>query len=164
MGRLSFWRTVAVLAAAGTLSLGPVSSAMAQPIPSGIEVHCATEVTPIDEQQTIPADPVCFGSEEEVEGYLKSIRHHDPTARSANASTILGTVYQHTNRNGSSLTLWGANGGAGSVFGFSSLESGWNNSISSASGQNGCWVTLYSASSYGGSRLNCTPYCASIRS
>jgi len=163
MGTLSMKGTIAVLFVMGALSIGPVPIAIAQPMPSGAEVHCAAEVTPLEEP-TPPDDPVCFGTEGEVAAYLESIQPQGWAARGANASTIVGTVYQDTNRTGSSLTLWGANGCAGSVFGFSSLESGWTNSISSATGQNGCWVTLYTAVSYGGSRLNCTPYCASLGS
>lgn len=163
MGTLSMKGTIAVLFAMGALSIGPVPTAIAQPMPSSAEVHCAAEVTPLGEPAA-SAEHVCFGSEADVEEYLKGIQQNNPAARSANASTIVGTVYQDTNRTGSSLTFWGTNGCAGAVFGFSSLESGWNNSISSASGQNGCWATLYTAVSYGGARLNCTPYCASVGS
>jgi hypothetical protein len=164
MGKLSKQATIAVLVAAGMLSFGPVSSALAQPTAPAVEVHCAAEVTPLDEP-TGQSDPLCFETEAEAKEYVESIQQpQNAAARGANASTILGTVYQDTNRNGSSLTLWGANGCAGSVFGFSSLESGWTNTISSASGQNGCWLTLYTAASYGGSRLNCTPYCGSLGS
>lgn len=164
MGKLSKQVTIAVLVAAGMLSFGPVSSALAQPTAPAVAVHCAAEVTPLDEP-TVQSDPVCFRTEAEAMEYVESIQQPQNTAaRGANASTILGTVYQDTNRNGSSLTLWGVNGCAGSVFGFSSLESGWTDTISSATGQNGCWLTLYTAGSYGGSRLNCTPYCASVGS
>lgn len=164
MGELGKQATIAVLVAAGMLSFGPVSSALAQPTAPAVEVHCAAEAIPLDES-TIQSDPVCFETEAEAIEHVDSMQQPlNTAARGARASTILGTVYQDTNRNGSSLTLWGANGCAGSVFGFSSLESGWTNTISSASGQNGCWLTLYTAVSYGGSRLNCTPYCASIGS
>ena len=163
MGKVSRRGTLAVLVVAGVLAFGQVSSAMAQSTPGAVEVHCAAQVTPLNEP-TLPTDPVCFGTEVEVDAYIASIQPQGLAARRANASTIVGTVYQGANRTGSSLTLWGANGCAGSVFGFSSLESGWTNTISSASGQNGCWVTLYTAVSYGGSRLNCTPYCASLGS
>lgn len=163
MGKVSRRGTLAVLVVAGVLAFGQVSSAMAQSAPGAVEVHCAAQVTPLNEP-TLPTDPVCFGTEVEVDAYIASIQPQGLAARRANASTIVGTVYQGANRTGSSLTLWGANGCAGSVFGFTSLESGWTNTISSASGQNGCWVTLYTAVSYGGSRLNCTPYCASLGS
>ncbi|TFD44738.1 hypothetical protein E3T55_20085 [Cryobacterium frigoriphilum] len=164
MGKLGKQTTIAVIVAASVLSFGPVSSALAQPTVPAIDVHCAAEATPLNEP-TMQSEPVCFGTEAEAEAYIESIQQpQNPAARSASASTILGTVYQDTNRSGSSLTLWGSNGCAGSVFGFSSLESGWTNTISSASGENGCWLTLYTAVSYGGSRLNCTPYCASIGS
>jgi hypothetical protein len=74
----------------------------------------------------------------------------------------LGTAYKDANGGGSSFTFWGSSGCNGVVFGFASLPSGWDNSISSAGGSNGCWVTLYSATNYGGSRLNCTPWCGSV--
>jgi len=159
--------TITILLVASMLSFGHVSSAVAQPSSGKAEqsakseTHCAAEAAPINDPAS-QGNPVCFGTELEAEQYIQGLDPQNSSMRAAAASTILGTVYQDTNRNGSSLTLWGTNGCAGSVFGFSSLESGWNKSISSATGQNGCWVTLYTAVNYGGATLNCTPYCASI--
>lgn len=125
--------------------------------------HCAVEVYPIESSETA-ADLVCFGTEEEVAAYLSDIGVGDTAARGVAASTVLGTVYKDYNEGGESLTFWGSSGCAGVTFGFPSVASGWDNSISSARASYGCWVTLYTATSYGGSRLNCTPYCASIGS
>ena len=59
MGKVSRRGTIAVLVMAGVLSFGQVSSAMAQSTSDAVEVHCAAEVTPLDEP-TLPTDPVCF--------------------------------------------------------------------------------------------------------
>jgi hypothetical protein len=124
-------------------------------------VHCAVEVRPIDSGDR-PADPVCFGTEEEVGVYLSGVGVGSTDARGVAVSTIVGTVYKDADGGGESLTFWGSSGCSGVTFGFPSLASGWDNSISSARAANGCWVTLYTATNYGGSRLNCTPYCASV--
>lgn len=145
----------------------PVAGAQAQSFtgPQSAE-HCAVQVSPItnDQDHQGAAEPVCFATEAEVTEYLDSLGIGDGAARGAAASVIVGTVYKDYNAGGASLTFWGTSGCAGVTFGFSSLASGWDNSISSVRGSNGCWVTLYTATSYGGSRLNCTPYCASIGS
>lgn len=125
--------------------------------------HCAVEVYPALEQRG-SAEPVCFGTEEEVVDYLTGLGVNDHAARGVAASIVVGTVYKDYSGAGGSLTFWGTSGCTGVTFGFPTLASGWDNSISSARGSNGCWLTLYTTTNYGGSRLNCTPYCASIGS
>lgn len=142
-------------------AVGPVSATEATTTDKG--GHCAVKVNPIESTER-PADPVCFNTEQEVTAYLDGIGVGSTDARGAAANTIIGTVHKDANQGGESLTFWGSSGCAGVTFGFSSLASGWDNSISSAQASNGCWVTLYTDTSYGGSRLNCTPYCASIGS
>ena len=129
------------------------------------ESHCVVEVAPVSDRQA-PEAPVCFETPDEVDAYLESIGVSDSSqaARGVAASTVVGTVYKDASRGGASLTFWGSSGCSGVTFGFPSLASGWDNSISSAEGKNGCWVTLYTATNYGGARLNCTPYCASVGS
>lgn len=129
-------------------------------------VHCAVEVQPTEGQPSAEGattQPVCFDTRAEVDDYLHDALSADNgRMTAAAASTILGRVYTDANGGGSSLAFWGSSGCYGVTFGFASLPSGWNNTISSAGGSNGCWVTLYTETSYGGSRLNCTPWCGSI--
>lgn len=122
--------------------------------------HCAVRVDAVAEAQAMP-EPTCFESTDELDDYLTEIGV-GVAGRGTTASIIIGTVYKNSGGTGDSLTFWGSSGCAGTTFGFASLAAGWDNSISSARGQNGCWVTLYTATSYGGQNLNCTPYCASI--
>lgn len=124
------------------------------------QTHCAVQVQPIGVTD-IADSAVCFDTRIEVEQYLGGTLASE-AARGALAETILGTAYKNTDGGGSSFTFWGSSGCAGVVFGFSSLPSEWDNTIGSAGGSNGCWVTLYSLTSYGGSRLNCTPWCSSV--
>lgn len=149
---------VAIVAASMLVSVSPASASTDEE--SG---HCTVEVYPIESGET-EADLVCFSTEEEVAEYLSGIGVGNTNARGVAASTIIGTVYKDYNQGGQSLTFWGSSSCAGVTFGFPSLASGWNNSISSVRASNGCWVTLYTTTSYGGSRLNCTPYCASVGS
>lgn len=148
----------------GALAFSPAQPAAALAAVSDIvpvPEHCAVEAYAVGDRRT-PDEPVCFGSESEVSQYLDGLTGAATEARAAAATTVIGTVYKDINSGGASLTFWGTSGCAGVTFGFPSLASGWNNSISSARGSNGCWLTLYTATNYGGSRLNCTPYCASI--
>jgi hypothetical protein len=155
-------------AAIGALSVvvvatfAPVSAVNAYPT-DDVMAHCAVEIHPIDAAEST-ADPVCFDTEDEVIAYVHILGERDSGSRAVSASTIVGTVYSDANSGGQSLTFWGTSGCSGVTFGFPSLPSGWDNSISSARASNGCWVTLYTSTGYGGSRLNCTPYCASIGS
>lgn len=121
------------------------------------ETHCAVQVTPIGETSA-PAKPVCFDSAEEVDAYLNSASF----AAGTYASVALGTVYVNSNYGGSSLTYWGSSGCNGVTFGYPTIDSGWSSSISSVRGFNNCWVTLYASTSYGGTKLTCTPDCSGI--
>ncbi|KQZ09120.1 hypothetical protein ASD23_12535 [Agromyces sp. Root1464] len=124
--------------------------------------HCAVEVRAVGERAA-PSAPVCFSEPEGVERYLDAIGTADASGRAvAASSTALGTVYANSNGGGSSLTFWGSSGCYGVLFGFSSMPSGWSSNVSSAGGSNGCWVTVYGTTGYGGSRLNCTPWCGGV--
>ncbi|MFC9559069.1 hypothetical protein [Agromyces sp. NPDC056965] len=157
----------AALAAVLFAGLGAASpAAAAETLDTGSKAaaaeHCAVEVQAVG-KRTAPPTPVCFSEPEGVERYLDAIGTADASGRAvAAASTSLGTVYSDSNGGGSSLTFWGSSGCYGVVFGFSSMPSGWSNNVSSAGGSHGCWVTLYGTTGYGGSRLNCTPWCGGI--
>lgn len=143
-------------------SLGAAQPAAAEAPKQTLE-HCAVEVAEIG-QSEVGAEPTCFSSIEEVGTYLADM---DVSERRSNGSslmtsTVLGTVYKDSYRGGASLTFWGSGSCAGATYGFASLAAGWSSSISSAEGKNGCWLTLYTGTSYGGSSLNCTPYCGTI--
>ena len=161
MGRRNLHAILGVLTALAVLSAAPISAAAATTNEAG--KHCVVEVHPIDSTE-LPAEPVCFDTPAEAAAYLGSIGVGVTAGSGIAASTIVGMVYRDYNEGGESLTFWGSSGCTGVTFGFPSLASGWDNSISSARASNGCWVTLYTNTSYGGSRLNCTPYCASIGS
>jgi hypothetical protein len=162
MGKRNLLTAAGVLSLLLTIPFGAAPAATAASANEASGPHCAVEVHPTATPEQSGA-PVCFDTEDEVAEYLASIGVAEISARgAAAASTVVGTVYKDTNGAGASLTFWGASGCSGVTFGFPSLASGWNNSISSVRASNGCWVTVYTATSYGGSRLNCTPYCASI--
>ncbi|MFF2271540.1 hypothetical protein ACFVTX_04665 [Agromyces sp. NPDC058136] len=150
--------------------LAPAAPASAEPLPAataaaaGIaEEHCAIDITAGETRRAKAAEPVCFASIEEVDRYLEARSAATAESRSlAAASVAVGRIYENTDKGGSSLTFWGSSGCAGETFGFPSLSSGWSTSVSSVTGLNGCWATSYTATSYGGSRLNCTPYCSNM--
>lgn len=144
----------------------PASAASAAvPDENDAETHCAVEVAPIGEAPATSA-PVCFDTEAEAVAFIDSLQHSaraGTSAASAAASlTLLGTVYSNINGGGSSYTFFGSSGCSGVTFGFATLAAGWSTIISSARSETGCWMTLYSTANYGGSRLNCTPWCASV--
>jgi hypothetical protein len=124
------------------------------------EVHCAIQVVPLGEEP-ITSEPVCFRTPEEVDAYLGSAAK---AALGTLASVALGTVYKDANYSGSSATYWGSSGCNGVTFGYPTLAAEWSGSISSVRGFNNCWVTLYSGTSYGGTKLTCTPDCSGIGS
>lgn len=126
--------------------------------------HCVMQVS--ESSSALAPQPLCFGTTAEVEAYVRAGNAQSEmlprtSARQA-GNTVIGTVYKDINGQGSSLTFWGANGCVGRTFGFSSLSAEWSKSISSVRGANGCWVTAYTTTGYGGSKLNCTPYCSSL--
>lgn len=152
-------RTIAVAAATiCTFMIAPAVHASTADLPDA-PTHCTVEVSTVGTGQP-QAEPVCFETPAEVDEYLESLR--SPSARAALVDVVLGVTYSDANGGGSSLTYWGSSGCAGVTFGFSTMPSGWSNNVSSASGSNGCWVTLYSTTGYGGSRLTCTPWCGSV--
>lgn len=160
--KASKWSVVAVAAVVVGMALsGPMSAASGTTLEESRGEHCAVEINQMNDPAE-PETPVCFTTEAQVEEYLLDIGVTETAGRGATASTLVGTVYKDTNGTGASLTFFGSSGCAGATFGFPSLASGWDNSISSVRASNGCWVTLYTATSYGGARLNCTPYCGTI--
>lgn len=157
---------IAVFASSLLLAAGAVSAPTEPPsATAGSEVHCVAEVQAMEQAgstENVPdaPDPVCFDTKEEVADYLDALA----SARSLStaSSIVLGTVYADVNYGGSSYTMWGSSGCAGVTFGFASLSGGWDTRISSARAANGCWVTLYKATNYGGEKLTCTPNCPSV--
>ncbi|UOQ88218.1 hypothetical protein MUN74_13105 [Agromyces endophyticus] len=166
---------LAPAAAAGGAPITATQTASGETAPTAAattaaEQHCAIGIDAVEAAdlagESAP-EPVCFSSLAEVVDYLTGQTTDDGsrfTASAAAASVAVGRVYTGINKGGSSLTFWGTSGCAGVTFGFPTLSSGWNTSISSVTGLNGCWATTYTATSYGGSRLNCTPYCSSLGS
>lgn len=145
---------IAVLAAT-FLSAAPLDTSTAMALPK--DEHCAIEVGSIAAPAS-SAEPICFNTEVEVQEHLNQIMH----ASRAASSVILGTVYKDAGYSGASLTYWGSSGCAGVTFGYPSLQADWRYSISSARASGSCWMTLYTGTSYSGSKLNCAPGCTGI--
>lgn len=125
------------------------------------EVHCVAEALPINSRENA-SEPVCFSTTAAADDYLDVVT--GTMSRAAAASVIIGTVYANANYGGSSYTMWGSNNCVGVTFGFTSLSGGWDSQISSARAGNGCWITLYKATSYGGEKITCMPSCPSVGS
>jgi hypothetical protein len=150
-------------------ALSFATTAAAAPVPSRTGEYCAVRIEPIG--SPVPrATPVCFDTQSEVDAYLAAITG-DPRARSsapaeptATASVVLGTVYKDAGYAGGSLSFYGGGACSGVTYGFPSLDPSWQNTISSAKAFASCWVSLYSATSYGGSQLLCTPNCSTLGS
>lgn len=140
-------------------AVAPVQEATAAEVDEELP-YCAVEIFPLG--ATGDSEAVCFATEAEVAQFLDRMAQSRDRARAVAASVVVGTVYKDANGAGGSLTFWGSSGCAGVTFGFPSLASGWDNSVSAVRASSGCWATAYSATNYGGSRLNCTPYCASV--
>jgi len=151
------------VAAMGLMVVGiaviPVESASATAIEAELP-HCAVEIFPVGQEASSEAE--CFATEAEVEAFLAGPPASESGGRAAAASVAVGTVYKDAGGTGGSLTFWGSSGCSAATFGFPTVPSGWDNAISSVRATNDCWATVYADASYGGSRLNCTPYCASI--
>jgi len=147
------------LAAASILAATP--SAGVEPIASSAGDYCAVRIVPVDSGDS--SSPVCFDTQREVDGYLETVLAPHPSARAA-ASVLIGTVYKDDNFSGGSYTFYGAGSCSGVTYGFPSLTSDWQNSVSSAKAYSSCWVTLYDSPSYAGQRYNCTPSCSSLPS
>ncbi|WP_157432229.1 hypothetical protein [Agromyces italicus] len=144
-------------------------SALSARAPAGAELHCALDIGSAEAPRAKVPEPVCFSSVDEVDRYLEersaAVGSRSLAAGSvAAASVAVGRIYKDINKGGSSLTFWGSSGCDGATFGFPSLSSSWNTSVSSIIGLNGCWATGYLATSYGGSRMNCMPYCSALGS
>ncbi|MBQ3358547.1 MAG: hypothetical protein IJG47_06570, partial [Microbacterium sp.] len=119
----------------------------------------------------IPTVMSCFDTVEEAEqfiedgapGDLEQIQPVNPTGRAITATVMVGKIWTGTSRTGSVLIHYGSGTGChGVTFGFPSLGSGWNNNVRSAEGFNNCWSSQYDGTSYTGSVLTCTPYCATL--
>ncbi|MFI2705677.1 hypothetical protein [Cellulosimicrobium composti] len=89
-------------------------------------------------------------------------------AAAAASSLVLGVLWRDASYKGASKVLYGlgTNGCyTGSTYGFPNLANLlMNNVVSSATTYAGCWVTLYDSYSYGGTKKNCTPHCATLGS
>jgi hypothetical protein len=148
----------AAVAFAASVSVTTVAAA-AVPSPSGD--YCAVKIEQAG-SVAAPAPPTCFDTQSEVDAYLSAVTAPSAFARSSTTSTVLGTVYKDANYGGGSLSFYGTGNCTGVTYGFASLDSAWQNTISSAKAYASCWVSLYSAPSYGGSQLLCTPNCATL--
>ncbi|WP_348789935.1 hypothetical protein [Leifsonia sp. NPDC080035] len=133
------------------------------PIPAQTGDYCAVRVDPVG-SDAAPAAPACFDTQDEVDAYLTGITAQNRSTLAATASVIIGTVYKDAGYSGGSYTFYGSGSCSGTTYGFPSLSSSWQNTISSAKAYASCWVTLYDAPSYGGQRYNCTPNCSSLPS
>lgn len=168
----------AILAFAATEGLSVAPANAAEPAttttiepsaidPARVTVHCAVEIRPTAEAASAET-PVCFTTERGVERYLAAIAASrgalESPSRTSAGTVAVGTIHSDSHGGGSSLTFWGSSGCAGVSYGFASLPSNWSSIISSGGGKNGCWATMYTATNYGGSRLNCTPWCGTLGS
>lgn len=114
----------------------------------------------------------CFETLAEAEEFVEAGAPGDleqliPRARGgATLSTVIvGKQYTGTSRSGAVLVQWGTGSGCyGVTYGYPSMPFGWNDEVRSSEGFSNCWVSNYTATSYGGSVLNCTPYCSSMGS
>ena len=152
----------AVVAAFVVVPAAGANAATTGEDPNG--TFCAAEVQPLGTDEA-PADPTCFVTQDDLNAYLQSIGAVSSggiQARSAAATTVLGTLYQDVNYGGGSLTMWGTGTCSGVTFGWTSMPSGWNDNVSSIIGSSTCWPTAYENSNYGGLKITCTPNCASM--
>lgn len=160
-------RSMGLISVAGAILISTTAFASPSVSTSATQAPSSSFCTAVPDGQGQPTNKsICFGHENSVDAYLteQGIRIQAPSAQSRTtaASVVLGRAYQDTNLRGASFTYYGSSGCAGATFGFSPLASGWTNTISSAQGTNGCWLTLYSATGFGGDRQNCTPTCTSV--
>jgi hypothetical protein len=154
-------RLVLSLSAAAILVASPLGTAEFSASHDGD--YCATRIQPIG-SAAAPSSPACFDSQKEVDSYIEALLAPNTGARSSAASVLIGTVYKDDNYSGGSYTFYGSGSCAGSTYGFPSLSSDWQGTISSAKAYSSCWVTLYDSTSYAGQRYNCTPSCSSLPS
>ncbi|MFB4349785.1 hypothetical protein [Microbacterium sp. CR_7] len=124
--------------------------------------------------EEIPTVISCFDTVAEAEqfiadgapGDLEQLPAPAAAARSsfATASTVIvGKAYTGTSRGGTALIHWGSGSGCyGVTFGFPTLAATWNNNVYSAEGLSNCWSSQYDGTSYTGSKITCTPYCATL--
>lgn len=156
-------RILALICAATFAVALSVTTTAAAAIPSSSGDYCAVKIEPLASEDE-PAAPVCFETQAEVDAYLTAVTAPHSLARTAaaSASTVLGTVYKDASYSGGSLSFYGTGSCSGVTFGFASLDAAWQNTISSAKAFAGCYVSLYTGASYGGTQLLCTPNCASL--
>lgn len=123
--------------------------------------------------EDIPTVMSCFDSVEEAEQFIEDgapgdyeqLNPNVSSARAVAATVMVGKIWTGTSRSGSVLIHYGSGSGCNGVtFGFPTLASTWNNNVRSAEGFNNCWSSQYDGTSYTGSVLTCTPYCATLGS
>lgn len=111
--------------------------------------------TPTD----VPLVMSCFETLAEAEEFVEAGAPGDleqliPRARGgATLSTVIvGKQYTGTSRSGAVLVQWGTGSGCyGVTYGYPSMPFGWNDEVRSSEGFSNCWVSNYTATSYGGS-------------
>lgn len=121
--------------------------------------------------EEIPTVISCFDSVEEAEqfiedgapGDLEQLQPAGTSSRAAAATVTVGKIWTGTSRTGSVLIHYGSGSGCyGVTFGFPTLPSTWTNNVRSAEGFSNCWSSQYDGTSYTGSVITCTPYCATL--
>ncbi|WP_404474140.1 hypothetical protein [Microbacterium aerolatum] len=167
------WLASAALVA--VLALAVPTSAIAA-TPADEPVACTVGGVPIPDGDPVPDEiPTvisCFDTVAEAEQFIEDGAPGDyeqlhPTAFSlraaAAATVIVGKAWTGTSRSGTALIHWGSGTGCyGVTYGFPTVASTWNNNVRSAEGFNNCWSSQYDGTSYTGTVLTCTPYCATL--
>lgn len=165
-----WFATAAVIA---TFAFATPTSALATAEPAACTVAgvAVPDGDPLPEE--IPTVMSCFDSMEEAEqfiedgapGDLEQVTEAGPTSRAAAATVVVGRAWTGTSRSGTVLIHYGSGTGCyGVTFGFPTIASTWNNNIRSAEGLSNCWSSQYDGTSYTGSVITCTPYCATLGS
>lgn len=181
-------RNAAIAVAAVTLLLGGSSGVGAAPRASVLDArrsnsHCVVHLEPtLVIGRTVHASPRtvgCFATFARAvlastDGVVKLPRGASPldltqrmlttaTRQSPAAEYVLGIDWEHSYKGGVSVQ-WTAGGTCfGTNWVLSSVGSTWDNRISSAKGYSGCnEYRHYEHANYGGARLDCTDYCATM--
>lgn len=142
--------------------------------------HCVASIAPLGTTAAVPA-VVCYSTFSEAIAVATSGRvrlavdatsvdtatlEQDgavSTPAVAASSPLLAIEYLGSGYTGATLSLYGSSGtgcSGGVTYGFSSMGSGWNDTISSAKAFSGCTGRHYENSGYSGLLIDCA--CASM--
>ena len=157
---------IALLIAGGfVLAVLPAAGSYAETgnslVPTSVDQFCAVEIAP---GSAMMPEPQCFDSKIKRDSYFdfEGIRQSTSEIRAASSSVVLGTLYKDANRQGASLTLWGAGTCSNATYGFASIALDWAHSVTSAASRSGCSMTLYTGTNYTGQFHVCATVCNSI--